>query len=184
MDMPAHLDKCPKLRAKLLKAKQDNTGEVISANFDPDQNGLMQCKFCERKFTADRILKHQNICKKVKHKPNSVTKNVNLRNERDEWGNKPIVLPIRSKLDRLHNVNGSNNKNMRSNKDSNSKPLKPIQSSNWRDQSNQLRSIIKLNRNVDQPNHSKVMDPREQRKQAEMRKELDSIMNRNLRPCK
>lgn len=69
---------------------KDNStfGNINNENLGSIDNGLMQCKFCGRKFAFDRILKHQNICRNVKHKPNSIEQNVKLRDDKDEYGNK------------------------------------------------------------------------------------------------
>jgi len=69
--------------------KQEFTTNVTPNEYGGKcDNGLMECKFCGRKFNFDRILKHQNICRNIKHKPNSIEQNVNLRGDKDEWGNK------------------------------------------------------------------------------------------------
>jgi len=64
--------------------KQDFTLEFDNSTNQTTKEGHMRCKFCNRSFAMARILTHQNICRKVKHKPNSVAKNVNMRNEKDD----------------------------------------------------------------------------------------------------
>jgi len=71
-----------------LKNEQNTFSNANSDKIGLSENGLMQCKFCGRSFAMDRILKHQNICRNIKHKPDSIEQNIKLRDNKDEWGNK------------------------------------------------------------------------------------------------
>jgi len=87
-----------------------------------------------------RILTHQNICRKVKHKPNSVTKNVNLRHEKDDYGNS---------LDRINKIQSCRSKSKnKTYKTSNTNNRDVINNKlpKWKEQSDQLRQLMKFNR--------------------------------------